>query len=162
MRTAQIFTRPGLVPLNDGTNWRLSDGLQVQLPSGERVTVPAGFKTDLASVPPLGLLGGLVMLLAAGAAYFWRVQWLLVGLFFVGFLICFASNWIKPYGRFTYAAVFHDYVFQRQLFSFTVCNWYLLDLMKATRTPRWERCLIWFNVQLFGYVIYHGYRKRRR
>ena len=76
------------------------------------------------------------------------------GLIGPGFLVCAASPFLKAYGRYTYSAVLHDWMFQTHAYPFTVCNWILLLGMKSENTPRWERSLIWLNVQLFGYAIF--------
>jgi hypothetical protein len=156
----QFTTQPGLIQLPDGQNWRLDSELKFLLPTGETITVPAGFKTDLASIPPLGFIGGLVMLLGAaliGIALLGTAAALMAwgyGLIGSGFLVCAASPFLKAYGRYTYSAVLHDWMFQTHAYPFTVCNWILLLGMKSEDTARWERSLIWLNVQLFGYAIF--------
>jgi hypothetical protein len=156
-----FLTQPGLIQLPDGRNWQLDSELKFVLPIGETITVPAGFKTDLASIPPLGFIGGLVMLLGAaliGIAFSGTAQVTLVvcgyGCVIAGFLVCAASPFLKAYGRYTYSAVLHDWIFQTHAYPFTVCNWILLMGMKSENTAWWERSLIWLNVQLFGYAIY--------
>lgn len=152
----KFMSSPGLIPLRDGRNWQLDGALKVRLPDGRIVEIPDKFKTDLASVPPLGVVGGIVMLLG------WLVQhlteWADV-MVLLGFLICIASAYIKAYGKYTYAAVFHDWMWRTQAFSFVVSNWYFLCAMKAEATALWVRALMWFNVMLFGVVIYTRYKK---
>jgi len=145
-------TSPGLVPLPDGVNFRLNGILRATLPDGSHVTVPDGFKTDLASVPPLGVVGGIIMALG----YLLSKLLALVGgpIVLLGFLICIASAYIKAYGKFTYSAVFHDWMFKTHHFSFTVSNWFFLLAMKGEHTALWVRSLMWFNVQVFGFKIY--------
>jgi hypothetical protein len=157
----QFLTQPGLIQLPDGRNWQLDNPLKFLLPTGETITVPPGFKTDLASIPPLGFIGGLVMLLGAmliGIAFSGVAPFTPIlsgyGCVIAGFLVCAASPFLKAYGRYTYSAVLHDWLFQTHAYPFTVCNWILLIAMKSEATPRWERSLIWLNVQLFGYAIY--------
>jgi len=161
MNNGHFLTQPGLIQLPDGRNWKLDNELKFVLPTGETIAVPAGFKTDLASIPPLGFIGGLVMLLGAaliGIAFSGTapVAFVVSGYGFViaGFLVCAASPFLKAYGRYTYSAVLHDWMFQTHAYPFTVCNWILLLGMKSENTARWERSLIWLNVQLFGYGIY--------
>ena len=155
-RTITFLTKPGLVPQADGWNWQLDGKLAVRLPDGRIVEIPDKFKTDLASVPPLGVVGGIVMLLG------WLLQlatpWADV-IVIAGFLVCVASAYIKAFGKYTYSAVFHDWMWRTQAFSFVVSNWYLLQGMKSERTAGWIRWLMWFNVMIFGGGIYRGYKK---
>lgn len=147
---SKFITRPGIVPLIDGKNFVLDSDLVAELEDGRKITVPAGFKTDLASIPPLGVLGGVILFVA-----FWLPHGIIdYAIALIGFLICMASAYLKAYGKYTYAAITHDWIFQTHFYSFTVCNWILLILMRAEKTAKWERFLIWFNVQAFGYGIY--------
>lgn len=159
-----FLTAPGLVPLKDGTNFKLDGILSARLPDGSTCGPDTGFKTDLASIPSLGFLGGLLMLLAH---YFLPVEFL-----WLGFFICGMSIWLKAYGFYTYAAVWHDWAFQAVAFGFWKCNWLLLRLMIVSRSGgKWRRRLewipvglIWFNVQFsgVGWLIYLRYKHRRR
>jgi hypothetical protein len=158
-----FLTQPGLIPLADGVNWRLDGDLEFVLPTGETITVPDGFRTDLASIPPLGLLGGTAMLLAAltlAAVISFRLPaWSMSAaalILVIGYAVCAASAYLKAYGRYTYSAIVHDWLFQTHAYPFTVCNWILLLGMKSENTAWWERMLIWFNVQVFGYRIYQN------
>lgn len=137
----------------------------VHLP-GRHIVVEKGFKTDLASIPPLGVVGGVLMAIGLTPAFFQILQpgpvipmWLAWGsLVFslLGLAICFISAYLRPYGRYTYAAVLHDWLYRTHFASFTVCNWYLLLAMRQEKTARWERFLIWFNVQMFGWIFYYN------
>ena len=160
-KDGQFITGPGLIPLADGVHWRLDGELRYLRPTGEIITVPEGFVTDLASIPPLGLLGGTVMLvmvtgLMAGMAFGWPsgVAGLCLSVLLLGYIVCVASAYLKAYGRYTYSAVLHDWVFQTHAYGFSECNGLLRRAMKAEGTAWWERTLIWVNVQAFGYFIY--------
>ena len=153
-----FLTRPGLVPLMDGKNWELADMLRFQLPDGRIIEVPKGFKTDLASVPPLGVVGGSVMALGYLISQFTQWGSLAVA---AGFAVCIISAYLKAFGKYTLAAVLHDWLFKTHLFPFTVCNWYLLIAMRSEKTAPWERAAIWFNVQVFGYGIYKSDKRQR-
>lgn len=150
MKQGKFISRPAIFPLADGKNFKLATDLVAETPDGERIDVPAGFRTDLASIPPLGLLGGLLGFIA-----FWLPRgWLAVALAVIALLICVASAYLKAYGKYTYAAIIHDWLFQTHIFSFSKSNWTLLLFMRAEHTVKWERFLIWLNVQLFGFQIY--------
>ena len=155
-----FLNQPGLVPLHDGVNWRLDGALQVRLPDGRIIEIPDGFETDLASIPPLGVVGGCVMWIGWLLGKFYPITGDV--LVFIGFLICLASAYLKAYGKYTYSAVFHDWMFRTHAFPFTVCNWFFLLAMRGENTVRWERFLIWFNVQAFGLGIYNNEHRRRR
>lgn len=151
-----LAPHPGYIPQTDGVNWKQEGALKVRLPDLHVVVIPSGFKTDLASVPPLGFVGGLVMLLGWFLQCFTKWADPIVG---IGFLVCIASIYIKPFGKYTFSAVFHDWMWRTQAFSFVVSNWYFLQAMKAEKTARWIRFLMWFNVMLFGWWIYRRYQK---
>lgn len=151
--TGTFLTNPGLVPQPDGKFFRLDGDLKFRLPDGREIVVPKGFNTDLASIPPLGVLGGCVMAFAQLLSLFFWWAAMLAG---IGLFICIVSAFLKTYGKFTRAAVLHDWLFQTHLFGFTISNWILLLAMQADHTPRWERFLIWLNVQLFALGIYRS------
>jgi hypothetical protein len=158
-KTGKFLSHPGLIPLPDGSDWAMAGELRFQLPDGRIITVPCGFKTDLASIPPLGVVGGSLMAIAYALAIF-CTSWADL-LILVGFLICLASAYLKAYGKYTYSAVLHDWLFRTHLLPFTECNKVLLVAMRSENTAPWERFLIWFNVQAFGYGIYRSDKRQR-
>ena len=155
--SGQFLTRPGLIPLPDGKYFTLDADLKFIMPGGRVIIVPGGFKTDLASIPPLGVLGGCVLAISflLGQFFWWAVFPAAAGLF-----VCIASAFLKAYGRYTRAAILHDWIFQTHLFPFTVANWILMMAMTCDGVKRWERFLIWLNVQLFGLGIYRSDKRR--
>ena len=63
--------------------------------------------------------------------------------------------WIfPPFGRYLRAALVHDYVYERRMFSKSVCDRMFLTLMVSDGVPAWKAVLFYRMVVLFGKGVY--------
>lgn len=160
----QFLNQLALTPRPDGGIWTVDHSFEAaahhsllrQLPHG-RITVPAGFATDLASIPALGPVGGGVMLAAFILAQWF--PWAGWALMFIGFLVTVASAYLLHYGKYTRAAVLHDWLYRSHLVHRYIADQVLLEAMKECQTARWERVAIYWNVRLFGWVAWRNEKR---
>ena len=150
----------------DGVSWTVIRSFQFTCENGYAVTVPAGFRTDLASIPDLGRMGGIMML--AATIFFVRVcaaceiyHWALMFAFFGGFWLTQIAHELLHYGQYTNAAVVHDFLYGTHLLPQHKCDRVLLQAMKVLRVPRWKRVVIFMAVYLFGNAAYRHDRPTR-
>jgi hypothetical protein len=154
---AKFLTHLLLLPRPDGQTWTVEEPFAYSPASGGHLTVPTGFVTDLASIPPLGMVGGLVM----GAAYGLTLAEVrgAGGLFLAGWAAALSSAWLKPFGKFTEAAVLHDWLYRSHCVSRAVADALLLEAMTLCRVPRWQRMAIYLNVRLFGWAAWRNEKR---
>ena len=75
-------------------------------------------------------------------------------------------NLLPPFGKYTEAAVLHDYLYRTHLVERVDADDILLEAMTLCRVPQWQRLLIYCAVRLFGGIawrddgrrIHHGAR----
>lgn len=73
-----------------------------------------------------------------------------------GFVTDFASVpqflwWIiPPWGPYCGAALVHDYLYSKQLYSRRIADAVFLELMKDAGVPWWKRTVMWLGVRLGG------------
>ena len=77
-----------------------------------------------------------------------------------GFVTDFASvpqifwNILPPTGTYDRAAILHDFCYRNHLFPRARCDALLNEAMMWLEVPTWKRCLIYWNVKLFGWIAY--------
>jgi len=77
-----------------------------------------------------------------------------------GFLTDLASiprlfwNILPPFGKYTRAAVIHDFLYRTRICSRKTADRTLLAGMKLCGVPLWQRVLIYGNVRAFGLIAW--------
>ncbi len=80
-----------------------------------------------------------------------------------GFITDFASSpritWIffPPDGRYTQAAVLHDYLIKTKQYSRVKTNKVFLEAMEVLGVPRYKRLIMYWCVQAWTYVFWNSY-----
>jgi hypothetical protein len=69
-------------------------------------------------------------------------------------------NILPPFGRYTDAAVLHDYLYRTQVYPRATCDRLLLQAMKASRVKWWQRTIIYLNVRWFGGIAWRDDSRR--
>lgn len=64
-------------------------------------------------------------------------------------------HWIfPPTGKYSKAAVLHDYLYSNGMFPRKDCDYIFLEAMEVLGVPRWKRKLMFEAVRLFGRKYY--------
>lgn len=63
-------------------------------------------------------------------------------------------NILPPFGRYTDAAILHDYLYRTQIFQRKSCDQLLLLAMQVSKVTWWQRTLIYLNVRWFGGIAW--------
>jgi len=77
-----------------------------------------------------------------------------------GFITDFASVprplWaiIPPDGKYTQAAVLHDYLYQKKFFSRKRCDMVFNEAMKILGVPLWKRRVMYRALRIFGWIAW--------
>ncbi len=80
-----------------------------------------------------------------------------------GFITDFASSpritWVffPPDGRYTQAAVLHDYLIKTKQYSRDKTNKIFLEAMEVLGVPMWKRLIMYWSVQVWTYVFWKKY-----
>lgn len=83
-----------------------------------------------------------------------------------GFMTDFASIprifWaiLPPWGRYSLAAIVHDYLYAKQITTRKEADDVLLRIMKASRVSYVARYLIYYAVRIFGSIAWKRYQIR--
>jgi hypothetical protein len=70
-------------------------------------------------------------------------------------------NLLPPFGKYTEAAVIHDWLYRTHLFSRAMCDALFLEMMNALRTDWHTRTIIYLAVRLFGGFAWRDERRWR-
>jgi hypothetical protein len=150
----QGFASPAKIYQNpDGKTFTLHENLIYTTSEGIEIVVPEGFVTDLASIPTLSRLG--MFFLIFGHAFSRQTNWGYT-LMIIGSFIIWISKDLRPYGKFTDAAILHDWCYSKWLFPQHKCDKILREAMKNRNTEGWEREVIFSAVYLFGNFSYRS------
>ena len=155
-----LLTRSG-----DGRNCIVLEPLYFTDKYDTQYRTPIGLKTDGGSVPPLGLIGGLVSMLAFLLCQF--NGWFAV-LGAVGAIVSIASYHLNFYGRWWWSYIFHDSLFQGNtekwshhdqkwlpyMPSEAKANTLLFESMKTQHANRLEALIVWVNLHWFGWKAF--------
>ncbi|MFW9821364.1 MAG: DUF1353 domain-containing protein [Candidatus Thorarchaeota archaeon] len=85
-----------------------------------------------------------------------------------GFITDFASvprlfwNIIPPWGKYGKAAIVHDYIYKKLLFTRAYCDKLFLLIMKELKVPLWKRLTMYRAVRLGGWIPYNRYKKKEQ
>lgn len=69
-------------------------------------------------------------------------------------------NILPPFGKYSEAAVIHDYCYRTHLVSRAVADGLLRTGMILCRVPRWQRFVIYWAVRIFGGHAYADGKRR--
>lgn len=132
----QFLNQLDLSPCPDGRTWRLDQDLVYRSPVAAEQTsapAPASAAAGLITVP-----AGFVTDLASIPQLFW--------------------NLLPPFGKYTEAAVVHDWLYRNHLYPRPVCDAILLEAMQLCGVNWFQRQLIYRNVRAFGWAAWNGER----
>jgi hypothetical protein len=156
------FTQKG-----DGINFTVHSTFRFRTNKDEIVIVEAPFDTDLASIPDFAIIGAGFMLVWMLFAMYW--PWKLakhVGMPVViaNFVLVLISGKLKHYGKYTNAAIVHDYLYKRNPngWSRWYCDWVLNEAMGCCKVARWQRVVIYLGVVLCGLPAWLSHRHSRK
>jgi len=71
-------------------------------------------------------------------------------------------NILPPFGKYTEAAVIHDWIYRTHMFTRPICDAILLQGMGICGVPVWQRWIIYLNVRVFGWFAWHDERRWRK
>lgn len=61
-------------------------------------------------------------------------------------------NILPPFGKYTLAAIVHDWLYRNHIGERKVADARLLEIMQECGVPWWQRQIIYRNVRLFGWA----------
>jgi len=149
-----------LTPLTDGKRWRVEGPFTYSLVGGGHVIVASNFITDLASIPPLAWIGAPILMI--GIIFIPLIHILASILMAIGLAIVMLSPFFLPFGKYTEAAVLHDWLYRNHLFPRWMCDGLLLEAMEVSKVPRWQRLIIYYNVRMFGWIAWSNEKRSLR
>lgn len=142
-------------PLDNGIDWKLLKEFDYHVGSEDStqvIHVPAGFVTDFASIPsPLIVIIGM---LAQLAGYYWGIVWLVI----LGYLVVFAAAGMPRWGKYGKAAIIHDYLYSKKIFTRRITDAIFLEAMEILGVNYIESHAMYQAVRWFGWLAW----KRRR
>ena len=65
-------------------------------------------------------------------------------------------NILPPFGKYTGAAVIHDWCYRTHLFPRSRCDAILFQAMGISGVPLWQRLIIYLNVRAFGWLAWRN------
>jgi hypothetical protein len=68
-------------------------------------------------------------------------------------------NILPPFGKYTEAAVLHDWLYRTHLVPRPDADEILLEAMKLCKTELWERVVIYCAVRAFGWFAWHDEKR---
>ena len=69
-------------------------------------------------------------------------------------------NILPPFGRYTEAAIVHDWIYRNHTFSRMVCDVLFFEMMVALNTPTVTRWIIYLAVRCFGWSAWNNEKRR--
>ena len=66
---------------------------------------------------------------------------------------------LPPDGNYTQAAVLHDFLYQRNVFTRKKCDEVFLDAMTILEVPKWKRKVMYRALRMFGWTCWRKYEK---
>ncbi|MDF7806215.1 DUF1353 domain-containing protein [Pontiellaceae bacterium B12219] len=129
--------------ITTGSRIGFNDSLQVELlPGGRCVRLTNNFKVTLAVGRMITVPAGFETDFASVPRLFWRI--------------------IPPWGRYSAAAVVHDYLYATASVTRYEADRIFLDLMKRLGVPLWKRRLMYRAVRLGGWASWKRFRSQNR
>jgi hypothetical protein len=69
-------------------------------------------------------------------------------------------NILPPFGKYTDAAILHDFLYRTQILPRATADRVLLVAMKVSRVKFWQRLIIYWNVRWFGHIAWNDDSRR--
>ena len=110
------------------------------LPSGRHARLLETFRADLPGWRPVVVPGGFETDFASVPRILWAV--------------------IPPWGKYSAAAVAHDWLYHKGKFSRWTCDAFFREHMAQLGVRRGTRWLMWAGVRLGGWVAWRSHRRR--
>lgn len=110
------------------------------LPSGRHARLLETFRADLPGWRPVVVPGGFETDFASVPRILWAV--------------------IPPWGKYSAAAVAHDWLYHKGKFSRWTCDAFFREHMRELGVGRLTRWIMWAGVRLFGWRAWRGHRRR--
>ncbi len=155
----------------DGGNVIAIDRLYFVDRLGNYYRTAAYLHTDGGSVPPLGVIGGVVVFVAHWMCHF--SSWFnLLAVF--GIVTCLAGLYLMSYAEWWWSYILHDAAYQDNLERWSdqkqvwvkstltehESNNLLYDAMSTQKALFWEYFVVWFALELCGWRAFDEDRKR--
>ena len=68
---------------------------------------------------------------------------------------------LPPVGRYSRAAVVHDYCYRHGLFTRKISDLIFFHAMEELKVPKWKRIVMYWAVRLFGWFAYQGKKSKK-
>jgi hypothetical protein len=145
----------------DGRNCIVEEPLRFRDWLGNEYRTKAFIKTDGGSVPKLGVIGGLVVLLAFVLSFWWPpAKWLVP----LGALVGYASFYFDFYGKWWWSYILHDALYQGNVERWNhdaqawlpyrppqaKCDALLFQAMRTQHASKLEALDVWLALHWFG------------
>jgi hypothetical protein len=128
--------------LFSGTRLNLTGPLRVEiLPSGRRARLTQPYRVGTAAGRIIEVPEGFETDFASVPRLFWRI--------------------VPPWGRYSPAAVAHDYLYSTGKVSRKEADGIFLELMERLTVPLWKRYVMYWAVRLFGWFAWNAHAKRQ-
>jgi hypothetical protein len=128
--------------LFSGTRLNLTGPLQVEiLPNGRSARLIQPYRVGTAAGRIIDVPQGFETDFASVPRLFWRI--------------------VPPWGRYSPAAVVHDYLYHTSKVSRKEADGIFLELMARLAVPRWKRYVMYWAVRLFGWFAWSAGCKRQ-
>ena len=132
--------------------------------TGEVITVPKNFTTDLASIPDFAKCG-VVLVLVGLLLHHYLHLWFLFGLeslpIPLGFLVIWFSGRLHHHGRYTSAAILHDWLYGTKPFERAHCDRLFRESLEDCYTEDGQRIVIYWAVRAWGWYAWRYESKDR-
>lgn len=70
--------------------------------------------------------------------------------------------WLIPrWGKYSQAAILHDYLYINKLFNIEVCDDILFEALVDLGVVEWKRVLMYYSVRLFGWLYWHRFLEEK-
>jgi hypothetical protein len=128
--------------LFSGTRLNLTGPLLVEiLPNGRSARLIQSYRVGTAAGRIIDVPQGFETDFASVPRLFWRI--------------------VPPWGRYSPAAVVHDYLYHTAKVSRKEADDIFLELMARLAVPMWKRYVMYWAVRLFGWFAWNSSRKRQ-
>ena len=134
--TPQFLTQLDLSPCPDGLTWRLDQDFLYQSALVPPASAPPG--STAPALPAITIPAGFVTDLASIPRLFWNI--------------------LPPFGKYTEAAVVHDWIYRNHAYPRAICDAILLEAMQLCGVGWFQRQLIYRNVRAFGWSAWSAER----
>ncbi len=157
-REHKFLTTLSMSPMSDGVSQRLNQPFSFLATGGTLITVPTSFVTDLASIPHVQWIGAALQVFAFLLEALRCGRWTL-GISSLGLLFIILSPYLQHAGKYTKAAVVHDWLYRTRALPRWHADWLFLEMMKLLKVSAWQRWIIFLNVRAFGWIAWRNEKR---